>query len=1072
MQSEAFHTLFETNSNCLISSPTGSGKTVLFELAILNLLKTSNDPKNLKILYMAPTKSLCSEKYQDWGSTFLNLSVGMLTSDTSYLEADKVRTSNIIITTPEKWDLLTRKWNDYERLFRLIRLIMVDEIHILRDQRGSTLEVVLTRMNTMCNDIRIIAVSATVPNALDISEWLKSGSNNSPAETLIFDDSYRQVMLEKFVYGYPSSTKNDFQLDSMYNSKLIEIINKHSIQKPVLVFCPTRNSTVSTAKYLSQNRNLILASVNRYKTVDLQDKQLRDISSYGIAFHHAGLSLDDRNTIEKSFLNGTIKILCSTSTLAVGVNLPAYLVVIKGTKMWQANISQEYSELDILQMIGRAGRPKFEKKGCAVIMTSSEYKERYEMLVNGTEQLESCLHVNLVEHLAAEVSLKSVTSTQTAVEWLKNTFLYIRFKKNPTAYKEIRSYIAHGSNMDRSLEDFCDKLLKTLLQNQVIYMSNGFYDATPYGKAMTRHYILFETIKRFVNTPPCQSVNMILKLLCESQEFEQIRVKHSEKKLYREINMSPLMRYPYIDTKNNSQVIDTRQQKVSLLVQYELCGLEFPTYRDAIKHHQTLIQERMLVFRHCHRILKCMVDCFIEKGDGISLKNTLFLLRSVNAKGWEDSPMVLRQLNNIGLISVRKFVQRNVNSLQDLANISDIQIESILNLRMGGGLKVKKDLEMLPKLHIEFSAEDFKYQGNVIDVCFKIEVGAEFKTSVWHGQNLSLVVLTLKTSGELLDFRRISLQKMTCSKKFRVSAGIASIKDIVEFTISCENVAGINASVQFLAKDLPPNLAAVLPGADRVQPTKESPLTISDFNNFDLSDDDILSYVEDTKQETVTHIQRRQIANGNYECNHTCKNKASCRHLCCKEGIPASMIKDNKNSKQKISVNKSTGKPRTTHSSVITGPNIQFAEISKDTSYEITVRSEESQNDHTKDKQLDLSFSSSPRVDSVTDADYSIGTPKSVALLASKYNMKKLEVSNSEAKETNFHKVKIEHPSPPQLQEKSSKNCVPSECELQSVPLKGRDEPEESIASKESDTDDLNDEHILDFLGSDIELAV
>ncbi|GMF11538.1 unnamed protein product [[Candida] boidinii] len=175
MQSESFETLFNSDQNCVISSPTGSGKTVLFELAIIRLmiLRSQNKLKyrDCKILYVAPTKALCSERADDWTQKFNRISgfsVGLLTSDTSYLETERVKKSDIIICTPEKWDVLTRRWNDYPKLFELIRLLLVDEIHTLNGERGSVLEVVVTRMKSMNNFIRIVALSATVPNIDDV----------------------------------------------------------------------------------------------------------------------------------------------------------------------------------------------------------------------------------------------------------------------------------------------------------------------------------------------------------------------------------------------------------------------------------------------------------------------------------------------------------------------------------------------------------------------------------------------------------------------------------------------------------------------------------------------------------------------------------------------------------------------------------------------------------------------------------------------------------------------------------------------------------------------------------------
>ena len=924
MQSEAFPSIYESNENCIISSPTGSGKTVLFELAILRLIKeTNSDTNNTKIIYIAPTKSLCYEMYKNWFPSFVNLSVGMLTSDTSFLETEKAKKCNIIITTPEKWDLLTRRWSDYSRLFELVKLVLVDEIHTIKEKRGASLEVILTRMNTMCQNIRFVALSATVPNIEDLALWLKT-NNELPANILSFDESYRQVQLTKFVYGYSFNCKNDFQKDAIYNSKLIEIIEKHADNRPVLIFCPTRASTISTAKFLLNNH--IFSKSKKRCNHNPSDKILNECMQQGIAFHHAGISLEDRTAVEKEFLAGSINILCSTSTLAVGVNLPAYLVIIKGTKSWNSSEIQEYSDLDILQMIGRAGRPQFETHGCAVIMTDSKMKQTYENLIHGTDVLESSLHLNLIEHLAAETSLETVYSIETAVNWLRNTFFYVRFGKNPAAYQEVNRYVSFHSVEDSQINQFCQYLLDTLVKVKIIDISNGEYKSTAYGNAMTRHYISFESMKQFINAKKFLSLQGILNLLATSEEFSVMRVRHNEKKLFKEINLSPLLKYPFLTEKKQSQIIDKVSQKVSLLIQYELGGLEFPSYEGASKLHQTLVQDKFLVFRHCFRLLKCMVDTFIEKSDGTSLKNTLFLLRSLNGHCWENTPMVLRQLKTIGLVSVRRLIRHGITNLEEMGHLSDTQIEYYLNLKIGNGTKIKNDISLLPCLNIRTKLENCKIENEELWLTFKVEISATFKSSIWHGQHLSLDIETEKSSGELIDFRRLQLNKLQSPRGFRISAKISPKLEKIEFSIHCQEIAGLGKTIVYSTDHLASQFSAKTPNIRKDLNSLEKCLFYESSSDGEVgktsrvshkdgleeslsSDDSILDYLNERKKSSkavesaaVIHPEAhssshfsngRQVrSNGNYECFHSCKDKTQCRHLCCKEGIPVKYIKE------------------------------------------------------------------------------------------------------------------------------------------------------------------------------------
>ncbi|EDV10451.1 ATP-dependent DNA helicase MER3 [Saccharomyces cerevisiae RM11-1a] len=924
MQSEAFPSIYESNENCIISSPTGSGKTVLFELAILRLIKeTNSDTNNTKIIYIAPTKSLCYEMYKNWFPSFVNLSVGMLTSDTSFLETEKAKKCNIIITTPEKWDLLTRRWSDYSRLFELVKLVLVDEIHTIKEKRGASLEVILTRMNTMCQNIRFVALSATVPNIEDLALWLKT-NNELPANILSFDESYRQVQLTKFVYGYSFNCKNDFQKDAIYNSKLIEIIEKHADNRPVLIFCPTRASTISTAKFLLNNH--IFSKSKKRCNHNPSDKILNECMQQGIAFHHAGISLEDRTAVEKEFLAGSINILCSTSTLAVGVNLPAYLVIIKGTKSWNSSEIQEYSDLDVLQMIGRAGRPQFETHGCAVIMTDSKMKQTYENLIHGTDVLESSLHLNLIEHLAAETSLETVYSIETAVNWLRNTFFYVRFGKNPAAYQEVNRYVSFHSVEDSQINQFCQYLLDTLVKVKIIDISNGEYKSTAYGNAMTRHYISFESMKQFINAKKFLSLQGILNLLATSEEFSVMRVRHNEKKLFKEVNLSPLLKYPFLTEKKQSQIIDKVSQKVSLLIQYELGGLEFPSYEGASKLHQTLVQDKFLVFRHCFRLLKCMVDTFIEKSDGTSLKNTLFLLRSLNGHCWENTPMVLRQLKTIGLVSVRRLIRHGITNLEEMGHLSDTQIEYYLNLKIGNGIKIKNDISLLPCLNIRTKLENCKIENEELWLTFKVEISATFKSSIWHGQHLSLDIETEKSSGELIDFRRLQVNKLQSPRGFRISAKISPKLEKIEFSIHCQEIAGLGKTIVYSTDHLASQFSAKTPNIRKDLNSLEKCLFYESSSDGEVgktsrvshkdgleeslsSDDSILDYLNERKKSSkavesaaVIHPEAhssshfsngRQVrSNGNYECFHSCKDKTQCRHLCCKEGIPVKYIKE------------------------------------------------------------------------------------------------------------------------------------------------------------------------------------
>lgn len=156
-------------------------------------------------LYTWPRRNLCSERQRDWQIKFasLNLKCAELTGDTDQAQLRFVQHASIIITTPEKWDSMTRKWKDHARLMQMVKLFLIDEVHILKDPRGATLEAVVSRMKSTGSKVRFLALSATVPNSEDIAVWLGKDYENQclPARLEVFGEEFRPVKLQKHVYG-------------------------------------------------------------------------------------------------------------------------------------------------------------------------------------------------------------------------------------------------------------------------------------------------------------------------------------------------------------------------------------------------------------------------------------------------------------------------------------------------------------------------------------------------------------------------------------------------------------------------------------------------------------------------------------------------------------------------------------------------------------------------------------------------------------------------------------------------------------------------------------------------------
>ena len=243
---------------------------------------------------------------------------------------------------------------------RLINFLLPSHLHTLHDSFKQA------QPNDLMTNMRIVAVSATLPNLGQLASFVESG------EAYVFDDSYRPVPLSIFVQACGHIGKNRYLFDKSLDQHVPSILKRFSSGRPAIVFCHSKKETETLSSELSNsytaptklNDSALRKFAGQTNTPSLQKCLLR-----GIAFHHAGLDASDRRIVEEAFTSGSLFCLCATSTLAMGVNLPAFLVVIKGTSAYRgaANGHQDIDMGTLLQMVGRAGRPGFDKSGTAVV---------------------------------------------------------------------------------------------------------------------------------------------------------------------------------------------------------------------------------------------------------------------------------------------------------------------------------------------------------------------------------------------------------------------------------------------------------------------------------------------------------------------------------------------------------------------------------------------------------------------------------------------------------------------------------------------------------------------------------
>ncbi|KAL8243683.1 hypothetical protein R6Q59_009941 [Mikania micrantha] len=644
MQTQIFHTLYYTSNNVLLGSPTGSGKTVAAELAMWWAFR---EKPGSKVVYIAPMKALVRERVQDWGKRLvrqMGLKLVELTGDNTP-DTRTIRDADIIITTPEKWDGISRSWQTRSYV-RQVSLVIIDEIHLLGGDRGPILEIIVSRMNyiasqTETGSIRLVGMSTACANATDLGNWLgvKPGNNQG---LFNFRHSVRPVPLEIYIDGFPEQRGFCPLMQSMNRPTFLAIKN-HSPEKPVIVFVASRRQTRLTAKDLinfcgmeenprrflkfesEEDLELTLAAV--------KDAALKEALSFGIGLHHAGLVESDRTLSEQLFAANKIQILVATSTLAWGVNLPAHLVVVKGTQFFDAKI-EAYKDMDltdVLQMLGRAGRPQFDNSGVARIFTQDSKKAFYKHFLHTGFPVESTLHKVLDNHLGAEVSAGVITTTQDALDYLTWTFFFRRLHKNPTYYGLEISAEEHKDNMliaqqlaSDYMVELVDKSLGDLAESDCVTVhSNGDVDSTPFGKIMSYYYLSHKTIRMLLSKArktPLATFADALAWVSLATEFDDLPVRHNEDLVNGELAKNlPLG----IDGQMDNLPLWDPHVKSFLLLQAFMSRIDLPI-SDYVGDQTSVLDQAI-------RIVQASVDVMTELGRHDAVIQMVHLLQCIKS---------------------------------------------------------------------------------------------------------------------------------------------------------------------------------------------------------------------------------------------------------------------------------------------------------------------------------------------------------------------------------------------------------------------------------------------------------
>ncbi len=657
----------------VVAIPTASGKSLIGYLAALKHVFEQGG----KVLYIVPLKALASEKGDELREfASLGVKVSVATGDLDS-EDRKLGHADIIVATSEKADSILRHGGSW---MSSVTLTIADEVHLIHDPgRGPTLEVALTKLMLMNPDMQVIALSATISNASMVADWLKAE---------LVSSEWRPVPLREGVYYDGELWFSDNGRTAVDGGKdpvwpLVEGTIKEGGQ--CLVFVNTRRSTESLAtKMAPKMRRLIDGSLTDDDRSILEGedeatsvgRKLATCVEAGVAFHHAGLSSDQRRAVERGFRKGTVKCIVATPTLAAGINLPARRVIVRDIKRYDSNNGNvPISVMEVKQMCGRAGRPRFDPYGEAVLIARSDPERDHiimSYLLADSERVYSKLGSEPVlrSHALGLLSTGTASSREGIMDFLKATFM------------------AQHSEL-LGLREAVDSVVDFFLSEEMLREKDGLLETTFYGKRVSDMYI-----------DPLSAVTMRKALDSWNDDVDDLGVLHAACSTTDVLSL-------YLrkgDYGSMEELLENPSTKLLLPIPEDYGELEFfyadlkaaAMLRDWIdeKDEETILDTFSVGPGDLRNRVDSVEWMLYAMGELAGMfkpeaKDRIGRMRVRVSYGVSDELLVLVKLRNVGRSRARIMYD---NGLRDLDSLREVDINKLASLK-GIGPKLAKSIK-------------------------------------------------------------------------------------------------------------------------------------------------------------------------------------------------------------------------------------------------------------------------------------------------------------------------------------------------------------------------------------------
>ncbi len=496
--------------NLLVAIPTASGKTLIAEMAMHRHIAAGG-----KCLYIVPLKALASEKYDEFGNK--GVRVGISTGDLDRRD-DALGRNDIIVATSEKVDSLLR---NSARWMPEITLVVVDEVHLIDSpDRGPTLEMVIAKMRSRNPGMQLIGLSATIGNPKMLAGWL---------DAELVTSSWRPVDLRQGVFydnriQFEEGTRPIKQVSKNYDD-LNLCLDTIAEGGQCLVFVSSRRNAEAFAKRAAgaiKSENPALAGCADRLQAGTPTEMIKTLAACvakGAAFHHAGLSRNERSIVEEAFRKGWLKCISSTPTLAAGLNLPARRVIIRDYLRFSAGEGmQPIPVSEYRQMAGRAGRPRLDPYGEAVLI-AKEAEQVPELFECYIEAAADDVHSQIAEPTALYTHVLSLIASG-----------FVATRSELSEFMN-RSFYVHEHKQGRLIHRAVDEALQFLIAAEMVVEVGEHIGATELGTLVSRMYIDPRSASAIVTTLREQETYAdlgLVQLICSTPDMPTLYAKNAD----------------------------------------------------------------------------------------------------------------------------------------------------------------------------------------------------------------------------------------------------------------------------------------------------------------------------------------------------------------------------------------------------------------------------------------------------------------------------------------------------------------------------------------------------------------